>query len=59
MLTDLITTSTDTITADMNNKWEQYIDYIKRTAKYEYATIDTAHAFANKLEFKKDSFIQC
>lgn len=46
-LTDLITTTTETITADMNNKWEQYIEYIKKTSKYEAVTIDTAHAFAN------------
>ncbi len=50
MLTDLIVTTNEIIDKNMNNKWEQYLSYIKRTSKYEDITLETAEAFANEFD---------
>lgn len=49
-LTGLITTGIDTITSDINRKWEHYIEYIKNTSEYEDVLLDTAHAHANTFD---------
>lgn len=50
MLTDLLKTGTEVITKDTNNKWEMYINYIKKNGTYQEITIDTAYAYADAFD---------
>lgn len=50
MLNDLLKTGTDTINKKVNNRWEQYLNFIKKNSSYEEITIETAYASADAFD---------
>lgn len=50
MLNDLLKTGTDTITKKTNNRWEQYLKFIKKNSNYEDITLETAYAAADAFD---------
>lgn len=50
MLNDLLKTGTETITKKTNNRWEQYLNFIKKNSSSEDITLETAYANADAFD---------
>lgn len=50
MLNDLLNTGKDIINRKVNNRWEQYLNFIKKNSSYEDVLLETAYASADAFD---------